>query len=99
MKESLLRNIREHGIGAAKSHDRRLTKEKTCPKKGMIPAFPEADRNRWSRPKDQPNESYGESTRPRRLGVRRRLRLIVQDRVIFRFLVTLDNIELISPIV
>ena len=52
VKEGLLRDVRQNGISAAKSNNRRFTKENTFFEQSVVPPQPEPNQSDWRQPQD-----------------------------------------------
>ena len=71
MRDRLLRDIRQHRVGAAKSNDRGFAEEEAFVKKRALPAQREADRDRRRGPEREANQEHANGSSMLRLSVRR----------------------------
>ena len=71
MRERLLRDIRQNGVGAAESHDCGFAEEEAFLEQNVFGAIQEADREERAKPKRQTNEYNSPGTRSDEVGMRR----------------------------
>ncbi len=93
----LLRDIRQHRVGATESDHRGFAKEKAFLEKRVVPSQPEADEKNRHPPKRQANQRDSRRARPRRPRMARGFLVITENAVFPISFARRDDDELVRP--